>query len=427
MFELRITAVCLCSVIVSVLDYIERKQWWTLRLWLSCQMNGWAMLVITTAIIAQTCNDVLEAYNPALLRTKAGIAGILVIAFFLVFRFLLPLAQNTPYMRLRWKAWTGSSRTGIAPILARYLGDNQDYQSLAKECQGMEVHPVEKFVSWVSWISGSTFYDPTELLKARLKTDEQSDTIWLPRSEVKAGVYAPMDNGHTSISLLWGQQLGFAPRCSRGIIAVPMTLLRTFPTLEDGLDGRSLCLAHGILARNKGLSPSTLICNLDTPDRLRVFEENSSLWPRPAKTLRSHYRREMHNAFSGLGQSFVTAATELALLLADAKDIVIMDWLDAGLEHQDLDLNNRAAALGATDDELSRMYRGQYAAMLVSLSEHQIGVRFRPEIMVFRAICEREGVKELPKWLTDPWMIERVQSEEAALGVRSRRLMEAVV
>jgi hypothetical protein len=135
----------------------------------------------------------------------------------------------------------------------------------------------------------------------------------------------------------------------------------------------------------------------------------------------------MSKAFSGLGEAFVCAATELALLLADAKAAVVADWLDAHLEQQDLSLNHQAAALGASIDDLAQLYRGQYVAMLVSLSEHRVGIRIRPEVTVFKALCAAEGRSALPGWLNETSLIERALEETRLLGNRGVQLVNAAV
>lgn len=426
MFGFRLLLLCALCISAAGIGYIEQQQWWTLRFSISRFLNGWLLLAITLGVTIQLMIDIVRVYNDALVATRAMLAMIVIGTSFFMFRVLLPLAQNSDYIRLRWKAWTGPSRTGIAPRMTRYLGEESDWRSLASISKNIRSHPVEISLSWSRAFFGGISYDPTDLLNARLGEDEKTGTTWTPRSESKAGVYAPAGI-EDSVSLLWGENLGFIRRCSRGIMAVPRPLLNFHPTLKNGVDGRPLCLAHGILARNKGLEPYRLVCNLQTPSRLRIFEENSSLWPRPAKTLRSFYHAEMSKAFSGLGEAFVCVATELALLLADAQAAIVADWLDAHLEQQDLSLNNQAAALGASTGDLDQLYRGQYVAMLVSLSEHQVGFRARPELLVFGALSTAEGRSDFTEWLNVPSMRERALQERAQLGVRGMRLVEAAV
>lgn len=426
LFDLRLIGTYSVLLFWAVLRYIERRQWWTLRLRLSCWFPSRALLIFSVATTILTLLDITAEYNVTNLSTRATI-GLLVTGFaLLTLRFLLPLTESRVYVDVRWKAWTGPSRTGITPSTTRYLGGREDWQSLTSICRGLSLHPVEALPRLTSPMASGIIYDPTELLKSVLRMDEEADEVWAPRSEARAGAFAPFEPGQ-SVSLLWGQELGFLPRCSRGILAVPSSLLNFQPRLKNGVDGRPLCLAHGILARNKGLEPHRLVCNLQTQPDLREFEENSALWPRPSKTLRSFYHAEMYKSFSGLGTSYVIAATELALLIADSDLMTVADWLDEHLEHQELHLNNQAAALGASADELSRLYRGHYVAMLVSLSEHKPGIRIRPELTVFKALSAHEGLRDPPSWMSDPLMMERASEEARTLGSRGMRLVEAAI
>jgi hypothetical protein len=123
---------------------------------------------------------------------------------------------------------------------------------------------------------------------------------------------------------------------------------------------------------------------------------------------------------------FVCAATELALILADADDTAVRDWLEGRMEHQDIDLNHAAARMGASEDELDRLYRGHYAAMLVSLSVHRIGRRTRPELMVFHRMCQKEEVN-IPAWALQQEMVDRKVREKLNAGGDIDALVEAVI
>lgn len=334
------------------------------------------------------------------------------------------LNESRAYRRLRWKAWTGPSRTGIPPALVGYLGSKEDWVALEASMSPIAPHPVEKFIKLASISSAGIASDPTDLLKARAHIDSENETLWIPRSDNRSLVYQPISPDQ-SASLLWGAVSGFQARCSRGIIAIPRTLLTSSPRLKGGLDGRPVCLAYAIVARNKGLEPASLICSLEKKGLFRIFEENSLFWPRPSKTLRSRYREEIAQTFSLLGASFVTAVTELALLLADVPATLIEDWLNGCMEHQDVTLNREAADSGASSTDLARLYRGHYAAMLVSLSLHQSGLRLRPELLVYDAVCAAEGV-ERPAWAAAPWAEKRRKEEDEQCGSNVIRLIEAV-
>lgn len=112
--------------------------------------------------------------------------------------------------------------------------------------------------------------------------------------------------------------------------------------------------------------------------------------------MRTYYREEMNAAYAGLGSVFVDAATEFALLLADSSHGLIEDWLSLRMEHQDHALNNQLARLGASDEELRVLYRLSYALMLVSLSAHRKGRKWRPEMKLFTAYWTKYKGEEMP-------------------------------
>ncbi|KAJ3506680.1 hypothetical protein NLJ89_g6741 [Agrocybe chaxingu] len=410
-------------------DYLEDQDFWTLRLRLST-IEHWVVIPSILMIWIVLAQAFVFDFPPSFYNSRFSI-GLIFTAGILVsfFKYILPAHHSRRFLRLRCKAWGGPSRTGIRAELVPYIGDRQDWKTLEAlaQAQGKAVmHPIERF-SRMSFTSSRSLIisDPTDLLQAREAADQKDSSLWIPQSNTRQGVFQPFVPGEP-VSLLWGQHVGFQRRCSRGIISVPRNLLSQQPRLANGVDARGLCLASGILARNKGLNPTSFICNLQTKGMIGAFEENSVFWPRPAKTLRSLFHRECKHYFSGLGDVFVTVATELALLLTDAPLEVAEDWLDARLEHQDIELNNEAYTLGARVEELGLLYRGHYAAMLVSLSAHRVGVRIRPEMLVYDAVCKSVRANA-GAWASSADMEERRQRELEALGPRVMNLVAAIV
>jgi hypothetical protein len=426
LLDVAVSCLWLACALWTGLKYTEHRQWWTLRLKISCLIPSRSLILISTAGTFAALRKISNEYDARFLSVRILLGSLQTAFLFVFFHLMLPLGEARDYFDLRWKAWTGPSRSGIPPSLTRYMGDEHDWISMLASCRAVQVHAVERFLNLLSPFANGIKQDPTSILNARLVMDEEADTVWVPRSENKTGVYAPSEPD-LAVSFLWGTRLGFRPRCSRGIISVPRNLLSFNPQLKNGVDGRPLCLAHGILARNKGLEPQKLVCNLRKNQSFREFEENSVFWPRPAKTLRSFYQAELGRSFSALGEDYVTAAAELALLLADAGSATIHDWLDGHMEHQDIELNNEIASLGATLQDLSRLYRGHYAVKLVSLSVHRLGIRIRPELAVFRALCRLEGVEDLPQWLSKDVLQERLRQEDTLLGQRGQLLVQAII
>ena len=404
--------------------FAERQQLWTLRLvlslWQPYVIAAWALL--SSIFLGILTGEAVEIF---LEDTESFMATLTANLLFIIFLMLgtdrsMRSLATTQFLKLRWKAWTGPSRTGIPPTLASYVGGVSDWKTLSREFGRAKGHPVERFATVLSQNTDAIECDPTDLLRTTAAAPVPSE----PRERSKDGIYQPSTAG-MSISLLWGERLGFSRRCSRGIIAVPPNLLVSTPRLKNGIDARSLCLAFGITARNKGLDPKSLICNLRLKDSFRAWEEGG-LWPNPSKTLRSYYYTEVDKAFHLLGESFITVVTELAVLLADLDNVLISKWLDLEFEHQDLSLNLEAHSSGASIIDLQRLYRGQYAAMLISLSLFHIGVSVRPEISVFEAVCAADGVA-LPQWLSTERMKARKEKERHAYGPPLQRMIDAII
>ena len=420
-----LSGVILSSIAVvlarKVLHTLEKRNYWTLCLRLSLTYE-WFLIPFYSLLLCsvlELCWDLPQAIlrHQTLWQVVASILSCCILGF-----YSWDLINSREYRKLRWQVWLGPSRTGIPPTFARYVGDQEDWEALESSLATRQSHPVEAFVEYVSPFKVGVTSDPTDLLKARAADNDNS---WIPKSGERQFVYGPSQLDQ-SVSLLWGECSGFRARCSRGIIGVPRALLKVWPRLGQGVDGRPICLAHGILARNKGLEPASLVCNLEKKLSFRTFEENSAFWPRPSKTLRGLYREEFTRTFSLLGDSYVSAATELALLLADVPAPLIEDWLRGRMEHQDLELNRKAADSGASLQDLARLYRGHYAAMLVSLSLHRRGLRLRPELLVYDALCASEGV-EKSAWAREAWAAQRKADELEQCGSCVMALIDAIV
>ena len=209
-----------------------------------------------------------------------------------------------------------------------------------------------------------------------LESSHQPDALLFdvePNKET-VGVYPDVDPSSHSVSLLWGREQKFRRRVSRAVSSMPLTLLRSNPRTAEGYDGRGMVTAMGILGRNKGLQPWNLVYSSD-PQICSLLESSSTWTPRPSKVLRSFYRQSLWSQYHGLGDAFVDAAVELALLTLDIPYRSLNQWLIAGLEHQSWEATGLLARVSYdTDGEdgrsqaLKAQYEASYVAMIISLN-----------------------------------------------------------
>ncbi|KAG0228753.1 hypothetical protein BGW42_001995 [Actinomortierella wolfii] len=191
---------------------------------------------------------------------------------------------------------------------------------------------------------------------------------------LKKFVYPPHHSTQQKVSVLWGGENCslFSRRVSRGITGYTLDRIRSSYSLVNVDESKWMFVAGGIVARNKGLTPARLICGLITVTTTstistRIEEktgastvaattaaptavtttamtlntkivdevETASKWrPRQAKTSRSRYAQEANAQFSGLGQQYCAAVVEIALLMQDLPNRVVIKALQANIEQQ---------------------------------------------------------------------------------------------
>ncbi|KAG8533455.1 uncharacterized protein KY384_002238 [Bacidia gigantensis] len=278
---------------------------------------------------------------------------------------------------------------------------------------------------WRLWPTNGLSYDPTDILRnvdfSRSKlleasADDQSKFIY--------------DNGDTDpqdVSLLWGKEQGFRRRVSRATSSMPSGLLQSRPFTVDGYSGDGLCLAMGILGRNKGLNPRNLVFNI--VKGVTGSLENFGTWaPRPNKVLRSYYWKVMDQQYSGLGPSYVAAATEIALLMKDIPHSAMKAWLQAGLEHQSMTANQvlRNIKSNNRSAELRAHYESSYVSMIMSLnympsnaynaSSRDVTIS-RPDLTCLGLLLKARDEPK-PAWWNDPHIQDARKVEISTLEGR---------
>ncbi|KAF9503211.1 hypothetical protein BS47DRAFT_1490477 [Hydnum rufescens UP504] len=434
------------GAITTLIDLCEAESLWTVRFRLAVFEHYW-WIAISAALLASFVSMIISFLagnsNDALSVLALATASSLV-----VFRYAWPAWRNRHFCENRWAAWTGPSRTGIAPELVGKIGipRNGGIQSPLIDADPTELlkvsldspsppatttekgrlnyfnpflrrrNDLEAGLSLSPLAdSHSTLNDPNNLNTTAANGTNPPSGSPAPRS-LPPGVFPPVTPGK-SVSLLWGEFLGFSRRVSRGVLSIPSRLLVSQPVTDAGHNGQAMCLMHGVFGRNKGLAPWTFILKLS----VQKFEENSVQWPRPAKVLRGYYEKEIEVSYGGLGEAFVKAATEMALLFADSRPRLVKDWFEQVMEQQDLSLARQAYQFGATDKELSLLYRLSYAAMLVSLACHTYGRKKRPEITVFKTYyaLNLETLGPLPAWVSTAEIQMRVAEEEVNVASKT--------
>jgi hypothetical protein len=337
--------------------------------------------------------------------------------FLAVVQYMLPAWQHRHYILTRWWAWTGDSRTTIQRDKAGLCGDAEAWKQLVRKNKAklsrLRQTPSDVY-GWQLWAVGGIPYDPTDILN--VIGDSQSTLIDSEKGDRCVGIYHNADESSGQVSLKWGQQQRFRRVISRAVSSMPLGLLRSSPVTVDGYDGQGLAKAMGILGRNKGQQPWKLVFKMDSTISSRM--ENSSTWtPRPAKVLRSFYKKTLEGQYGGLGHDFVAASVELALLMADMPYWAIDAWLRAGLEHQLLHTNHFLAteilnivSTAERSAALTAHYESSYVSMIISLNNmngrmkekpHHSTVPNRPDIMCLGLLLKARGFQE-PSWWNRP-------------------------
>jgi hypothetical protein len=305
--------------------------------------------------------------------------GILIIATELGFglcAFVIESIRQQSYRKILWKAWTGSSRTqrprSQAYIVARL---EQMKSQILQYGNQKRRKPTESIFNW----AGQCFHQKTNIDIAEamdlLDTNEQTNNIVYQLAEEDNIQIYPLITGKLDvISVKWGGPSSglFQLRVSRGISMFDQkTIVKAF-SLTKTSEERWIMIAAGIVARNKGLCPEKLICKLNKPTAIGCYAilENASNWhPRSNKTSRTSYRKKIQEWYGVLGDEYVTAVTELAILIPDVPHIYLRQWLEHECEHQDISFAWKLweSTNGSTDVQLS-LYRTSYISMLFSLN-----------------------------------------------------------
>ena len=404
------------GVIVTIVTIAEDQGMWTFRFRIARYEHWWwtvvsAMLFISFCLIVFSflSGNSSDSLGVLTLSTATAIA---------IVRYAIPAWRNRLYIELRWLSWTGPSRTAIP---SKFRGKGLDWKHIRNiPRQGRVTRPTPSDEwGWAVRPPNGILQDPTALLQGL-----NEETFNPAKDPPNPCVY---DDGYDSgqVSLLWGENEGFRRRVSRAVNSMPGTLLKSIPSTFDGFGGTGLCLAMGILGRNKGLAPAQLV--FDVYDRRKKekgivrsdpahkvtgeLEATSAWYPRPNKVMRSFYQKAMEDQYSGLGPEFVSVAVELALILLDCPANMTLQWLNHNLEQQSMELNQDMSSQAlASPAQLQTLYRASYASMIISINYFgldKLNTAYRPDLTCFALLWLAE-VGTTPDWWNQNWVQKRL-------------------
>ena len=401
------------GLVTALASMTEASNRWTFRFRIAL-VEHWWWTFVSVLLLASLVMEVLSFVS------GNGGAAVDVLAlssatFLAIVQYMVPAWQSRHYIKSRWAAWTGKSRSTIKADMAKYCGDANLWKRFvrqnAQQLSRLQSVPSDDY-GWRLWRIEGIQYDPVDVLSAISRSKNAPPD--LEKNMTPIGVYQHDTSHGGKGSLLWGQEQGFRRRMSRAVSSMPLSLLRSTPVTVEGYDGKGLTLALGILGRNKGIAPGTLVYCTNHP--ISTLLENESTWtPRPAKTIRSFYKRTIDSQFHFLGDQYVNAALELALLMADIPPYATDQWLSQSLEHQSLDTNHFLSDILQSysherDAALKANYESSYVSMIMSLNAMDLRMRqrhgshhvrlSRPDLLC-TGLLLRLREKEEPGWWND--------------------------
>ncbi len=420
------------GLIVTIVTIAEQQGMWTFRFRIARYEHWWWTVV--SIMLSTSFGLIVLSFLSGNTGDSLGVLTLSTATAIAIVRYAIPAWRNRIFIKIRWLSWTGSSRTGIASEDKTFCGNKLDWQYIQKLPRRERIIPtLSDEWGWAIKPHNGISQDPTALLQKVDKKDIRRKLATDRQRVYNDGYLEQMKQ----VSLLWGENEGFRRRVSRAINSMPSSLLNSFPSTYDGFNGTGLCLAMGILGRNKGLKPKELV--FDVHDRRKDLDafpgsnpikdmtielERTSAWfPRPNKVMRSFYRNVMEEQYSGLGPEFVGVAVELALILLDCPPDVTMRWLDQGLEQQSIEVNQRMSKIAsASPAQLQTLYRVSYTSMVISINyfDQEQDEVCRPDLTCFGLLWLAEG-GSTPVWWQEEWVKTRLKAEASSLNGKWQR------
>jgi hypothetical protein len=458
---LAVVTSLLQGLVTTIVAVAVDQGMWTFRFRIA-RFEHWWWTIISTLLTVSFALIVLS-FLAGNNNDSLGVLALSTATTISIVRYALPAWRNRRFIENRWLAWTGNSRSAIRAIYKDMCGDAMAWKRMANE------PGTNRILSTASDVWGfalkppkGLWQDPTALLEKF--GENKGSLIYSSAWPIGPCVYDDGLEAETGdVSLLWGEREGFRRRVSRAVNSLPVGLLASRPFTVDGYNGEGLCLAFGLLGRNKGLRPAQYVFDLDDAlkkrrgiirnrehTRISAELENSSTWsPRPNKVMRSYYAKSVNEQYGTLSQDFRNAATELSLIFLDIQEKSLRTWLRLNLDQQSMDVNKwmscRPVPLEsrprATPEQLHTLYRASYTSMIISLNyfapggttsstRTNMGMPVRPDLICFALLwlanhtvrldpktgryIEGPGV-EAPEWWNQNWVKGRLGTEYAGL------------
>ncbi|MCJ1261439.1 hypothetical protein MMC22_001303 [Lobaria immixta] len=409
---LAVLTAFLQGLVTALALMTEASARWTFRFRLALLEHWWWSMV--SILLIASLVTVMLSFASGNGGDAISVLALSSATFLAMVRYTLPAWQHRHYARTRWLAWTGPSRTSIKREKQKFCGDMQAWRRLiaenAQKLSQLQPTPSDDY-GWRLWPVSGIGHDPADVLT--FLDPNSASPVEMEKGQHPVGVYFNADENSNNVSLLWGPDQGFRRVISRAVSSMPLGLLQSNPTIVDGYEGKGLTKAMGILGRNKGLQPWRLVFRLDSA--VSTHMESASTWtPRPAKVLRSFYKSTLKAQYGGLGDDYVSATVELALIMADMPHWAINRWLSERLEHQSLQQNMflaQTALFTATEEErhaaLTAHYESSYVSMILSLNYMDLRMKnkresrtvtiCRPDIFCLGVLLKARGYSE-PSW-----------------------------
>ena len=401
---LAVLTAFLQGLVTALAFMTESANYWTFRFRLA-KIEHWWWTIVSAMLLASLVLITLS-FLSGNSSDAVSILALSTATFLTIVQYMLPSWRARRFIHNRWLAWTGNSRTSIPAEKAGFCGAKRQWIRLIREVHLTDTKPTPSdWYGWRLWPAKGFAEDPTDIL--RNASPDHSKMLEIEAEDRAEFLYSTGEQNPRKVSLLWGEQQGFRRRVSRATSSMPSGLLQSRPFTIDGYAGEGLCLAMGILGRNKGLEPKKLVFNA-TKDITTSLEDSGTWAPRPYKVLRSYYEKALQEQYGGLKEHYIAAATELALLLVDIPPKAIAAWLEAGMEHQSIKWNREIASRPSNNRqaELKAHYESSYVSMIISLNymdkrmqTRSVGARLtsRPDIVCTGLLLKAWGEPE-PEW-----------------------------